>query len=174
MDYVPYDIAYYHDKLISKCALFTSEKAGLAKAHDLLPKGERSVSAMLNYFTSIGSGDSFRRMCVLDALILNIDRHLGNFGALIDNDTMSVIRMAPVFDNNRSLLFDMDIDQLKNTDWCIGTCTPRFGTDFISTARGMLTDNIRQDLEPLCDFSFGQHPNALSTIVREQVKRILD
>lgn len=38
MDYVPYDIAYYHDKLISKCALFTSEKAGLAKAHDLLPR----------------------------------------------------------------------------------------------------------------------------------------
>jgi hipA-like C-terminal domain len=30
--------------------------------------------------------------------------------------------MAPVFDNNRSLLFDMDDDQLKNTDWCIGTC----------------------------------------------------
>ena len=63
MDYVTYDIAYYHDTLISKCALFTSEKAGLAKAHDLLPKGERSVSAMLNYFTAIGSGDNFRRMC---------------------------------------------------------------------------------------------------------------
>ena len=52
----------------------------------------------------------------------NTDRHLGNFGALIDNDTISVIRMAPVFDNNRSLLFDMDDDQLKNTDRCIGTC----------------------------------------------------
>ena len=183
MDYVPYDIAYYHDTLISKCALFTSEKAGLAKAHDLLPKGERSVSAMLNYFTAIGSGDNFRRMCVLDALILNTDRHLGNFGALIDNDTMSVTQMAPVFDNNRSLLFDMDAGQLKNTDWCIGTCAPRFGIDFISTARGMLTGDIRQDVEALRGFSFEQHPRikaeearieALSAIVREQVKRILD
>ena len=45
----------------------------------------------------------------------NTDRHLGNFGALIDNDTMSITRMAPVFDNNRSLRFDMDDDQLKNT-----------------------------------------------------------
>ena len=45
----------------------------------------------------------------------NTDTHLGNFGALIDNDTMSITRMAPVFDNNRSLLFDMDDDQLKNT-----------------------------------------------------------
>ena len=25
MDYVPYDIAYYHNKLISKCALFTGK-----------------------------------------------------------------------------------------------------------------------------------------------------
>ena len=66
--------------------------------------------------------------------------------------------MAPVFDNNRSLLFDMDDDQLKNTDWCIGTCAPRFGTDFISTARGMLADDIRQDVEALRDFSFEQHP----------------
>ena len=40
-----------------------------------------------------------------------------NFGALIDNNTMSVIRMAPMFYNNRSLLFDMDIDQLKNTEF---------------------------------------------------------
>ena len=47
----------------------------------------------------------------------------------------------------------------------------------------MLTDNIHQDLEALRDFCFEQHPKikaeearieALSTIVREQVKRILD
>ena len=96
---------------------------------------------------------------------------------------MSVTQMAPVFDNNRSLLFDMDAGQLKNTDWCIGTCAPRFGIDFISTARGMLTGDIRQDVEALRGFSFEQHPRikaeearieALSAIVREQVKRILD
>ena len=53
----------------------------------------------------------FRRM-VLDAVILNIDRHLGNFGVLFDTDTMEIQTMAPVFDNNRSLLFDLDDDQL--------------------------------------------------------------
>ena len=43
--------------------------------------------------------------------------------------------MAPVFDNNRSLLFDMDDDQLKNTDWCIGTCAHEINTSTNTRAR---------------------------------------
>lgn len=33
---------------------------------------------------------------MLDALTLNIDRHYGNFGVLIDNDTMDILQMDPV------------------------------------------------------------------------------
>ena len=79
---------------------------------------DRTISGFLKYFESIGSGDAFRRMCILDALILNTDRHSGNFGVLYQNDTMQVQKMAPVFDNNRSLLFDLDDGQLQNTEWC--------------------------------------------------------
>lgn len=182
LPHVPYELAFYHEKLISKCRLFTDEATGLVKAHDVIPKGERTVAAMLDYFSSIGSEDAFRRMCVLDALILNTDRHLGNFGVLVENDTQRVLQMAPVYDNNRSLLFDMDDEQLKNKKWCIGTCAPRFGTDFIATARGMLTDAIRRDVKELTDFCFAQHPHIsaneerlcrLSVIVQEQVRRVL-
>ena len=80
---------------------------------------ERTISHLLRYFENLGSGDSFRRMCILDALILNSDRHIGNFGVLYDNDTMQVQRMAPVFDNNRSMLFDLDNDQLKKLEVCV-------------------------------------------------------
>ena len=79
---------------------------GLARAATLTK--DRTISGFLRYFESIGSGDAFRRMCVLDALILNVDRHSGNFGVLYDNGTMQVQKMTPVFDNNRSLLFDLD------------------------------------------------------------------
>lgn len=183
-DYAPYDLAFYHDKLISKCKLFTSEKEGLVKAYDVLDRKKRTVASMLRYFDSIGSGDAFRRMCVLDALILNIDRHLGNFGVLVDNDTMKVLRMAPVYDNNRSLLFDMDTDQLKyRMDWCIHTCKPRFGVGFLQTAKGLLTEDIRQDLEKMRTFEFHQHPyisaeqerlDLLSKVVCRQVELILE
>lgn len=177
---VPYDLSFYHGKLVSKCKLFTSEQYGLAKAAVLTQ--ERSVSGFLRCFESIGSGDLFRRMCVLDALILNIDRHSGNFGVLYDNDTMQVRQMAPVFDNNRSLLFDLDDDQLKDTAWCIRHCSPRFGTDFVITARGLMTDAIRNDLQNLKTFCFASHPDItidaqrldrLNKIVQHQLTHIL-
>ncbi len=76
-----------------------------------------------------------RRMFVLDALILNIDRHLGNVGFLFDNDSMRIEGMAPVYDNNRSLLFQFDTETLeKNPEWCISKCEPRISGDFIKTA----------------------------------------
>lgn len=177
---VPYELDFYHGELISKCPLFTSEQYGLAKA-SVLTK-ERTISGFLRYFEGIGSGDAFRRMCILDALILNIDRHSGNFGVLYDNATMQVQKMAPVFDNNRSLLFDLDSDQLKNVEWCIRRCSPRLGSDFIATARGLLTDSIRGDLQNLRTFCFANHPEIpidparlerLSRIIQHQLEKIL-
>lgn len=177
---VLYNLGFYHGKLISKCPLFTSEKYGLAKAAVLTK--DRTISGFLRYFESIGSGNAFRRMCILDALILNTDRHSGNFGVLYDNDTMQVQRMAPVFDNNRSLLFDLDSEQLRQTEWCIHHCAPRLGSDFIATARGLLTDVIRSDLKKLKGFRFEAHPSILleaerldrlNTIVQLQLDKIL-
>lgn len=177
---VPYDLGFHHGALISKCPLFTSEQFGLAKAAVLTK--ERTISGFLRYFESIGSGEAFRRMCIFDALILNIDRHSVNFGVLYDNDTLQVQKMAPVFDNNRSLIFDLDNDQLKNMEWCIRHCSPRLGSDFIATARGLLTDAILPDLKNLKDFRFTGHPaiqieperiDRLNLILQCQLNKIL-
>ncbi len=90
--------------------------------------------------------------------------------------------MAPVFDNNRSLLFDLDSDQLKHTEWAIRHCAPRLGSDFIATARGLLTDAIRRDLKNLTVFRFSGHPvlsieqerlAGLDTILQYQLDKIL-
>ena len=175
-----YDLGFHHGALISKCPLFTSEQYGLAKAAVLTK--DRTISGFLSYFERIGSGDAFRRMCILDALILNVDRHSGNFGVLYDNDTLQVQKMAPVFDNNRSLLFDLDSNQLKNAEWCIRHCAPRLGSDFIATARGLLTDDILADLKNLKTFHFTSHPqivieperlDRLTAIVQHQLAKIL-
>ena len=121
-------------------------------------------------------------MCVLDAVILNTDWHYGNFGVLFDTDTLEIQGMAPVFDHNRSLLPELDNDQLADPAWYLRRCKPRLGQDFLRNARGLLTDDIRQDLIDLKDFAFQQHPrihaeqarlDALSKIVQEQVRLIL-
>lgn len=38
-------------------------------------------------------------MLVFDAVILNEDRHFGNFGLLVDSHTNKIIAPAPIFDN---------------------------------------------------------------------------
>lgn len=155
--YVDYDLAYYHDKLVSKCALFTDEQTGLVKASAVF-QGEQTIPRLLEFFASLGCDDAFRRMCVLDALTLNPDRHYGNFGFLFDNDTMEIKTMAPVFDNNRALFPELDEEQLAAPDWYVDHCRPKLGRDFILTAKGLLTDSIRTDLEALRNFSFENHP----------------
>ena len=49
-----YDLGFHHGELISKCALFTSERYGLAKAAVLTK--DRTIAGFLRYFESIGSG----------------------------------------------------------------------------------------------------------------------
>ena len=166
---------------MSKCPLFTSESTGLAKASAVF-RGEQTVPRLLERCESLGCEDTFRRMCVLDALTLNPDRHYGNFGFLFDNETMKLDTMAPVFDNNRALFPELDEDQLAEPDWYVEHCRPKLGRDFIITARGLLTEEIRADLERLRDFSFANHPQhpisqnrleLLSGLVRCQLERIL-
>lgn len=180
-DAVAYDMKFSHGRLVSTCPLFTSETAGLAKMA-AVNRGEHTIAGLLDYFASIGSEDAFRRMMVLDAVILNIDRHLGNFGVLFDTDTMEIQTMAPVFDNNRSLLFDLDDDQLDHAERYISRLTPRLGTDFVIAARALLTDAIRSDLVNLQGFVFKQHPDIpvegerlekLSRVVNGQIRKIL-
>lgn len=180
---VPYDMAFHHGKLICKCPLFTSEAVGLAKASALFHGEDRTIPELLLFFEGIGSGDAFRRMCVLDAVILNPDRHYGNFGVLFDTETMELLEMAPVFDHNRSLFPELDMDQLAMPERYLKHCRPRLGRDFLVTARGLLTDGIRRDLKRLEGFVFQQHPDiqaeqerldALSGIVQGQIKRILE
>ena len=179
---VHYDLGFYHQKLISKCRLFTDEAHGLAKISDF-PDRPNSVSGLLKLYEKFGAEDVLRRMFVLDALILNTDRHLGNFGFLFDNQTMEVKTAAPMFDHNRSLLFDLDEDQLARPEWYVGKCRPRIGVDFIKTAKGMLTDEIRQELKNLDGFRFAPHPTielpkgrleALNAVVERQRRAILE
>ena len=180
-DSVAYDMGSYHGKLVSICELFTNEALGLAKASALF-QGEQTIPRLLRFFDSIGSGDLFRRMCVLDAVIFNPDRHHGNFGVLFDTGNMQVYGMAPVFDHNQCLFFDLDNEQLQRPEWFLRKCRPRIGKDFVLMARNLLTDEIRSDLLRLKGFSFTQHDtikaeqdrlDALSMIVRKQAEGIL-
>ena len=153
---VHYDLDMYRGKLISKCNLFTDENMGYVPYHKINPNVV-SMKEMVRDFEVIGSGDAFRRMVILDALIFNTDRHLGNFGFLVDNQTQKIVRMAPVFDHNQALLPYAKDKHLASLSSYLPSRVPVLGDDFNTFANAMLTPEIKRDLLNLHGFTFKRH-----------------
>lgn len=160
---VKYETVKFRGAIASKCHLFTSEEVGYCPIYKVLRADQRGIGDMLRYFSSIDSGDTFRRMLVFDALTINPDRHYGNFGVLFDNDTMDVLKIAPVFDFNRALLPLSEVTDFlpKNINFLRGE-TPKIGLDFNRVAHELLTPSIIRDLKELRGFKFQRNlPYAL-------------
>lgn len=181
-DNVSYDLITHHGKLASSCKLFTDEKTGFTPVWKILSNKSTPVD-ILDYFDSIGAGESFRRMLVLDALILNTDRHMGNYGILVDNDTQDVIGMAPVFDNNQALLPYAEQQDFKDMDRYLESRPTKIGTDFNETAHWALTHGIKKDLNNLRGFRFTRHRKynlpeerlqILEDVIDKQITRIIN
>lgn len=192
--WVDYDIAAYRGSIVSRCKMFTSIEKGFVPAYKLFDMSRYcGYEEILKFCSSLGVEEDFRRMVVLDAVIFNVDRHMGNFGFIVDNDTFQILGFAPMFDHNRSLLagaVETDFEAFDKYRQGIGHM---LGGAFTDVARRLLTPAIRRDLEMLSDFSFtpqdkmGERCSApptkykfpedrlsfLSKAVREQVREIL-
>lgn len=169
-------------EVVSKCRLFTSEQIGFLPFAKL-PGEYHYLSQIEDVYKQYHCLEEFRRMIVLDAVILNTDRHQGNHGFFIDNAAQEILGMAPVFDHNQSLLSDLTNDQFwQEADLRVSTKAPKLGIDFIKTAARMLTPEIAEDLKHLFDFHFKRHPlynlpedrlQKLEQIVANQASQIL-
>lgn len=181
-DFVDYSLTTLHKKTASKCELFTDEKNGFVSLSTLF---QRRVTPreMLEYYSSIGSEDAFRRMIVFDAVTFNTDRHMGNHGVTFDNDSLTVKRMAPVFDNNQSLLPYAEDEDFQQIGIYLESKIPRIGDDFVNIAKAVMTSEIRSDLINLQGFKFSyvesdrfsrQRLLAIEKIINRQIGGILN
>ena len=91
LDHVDYGLSRYKKVLCSTCPLFTSDKYGYLPAGRVVNK-EAALRDL-----------RFAPVFFFDALIFNTDRHMGNFGFRVDNDTNEIIGPAPIFDNGYGL-----------------------------------------------------------------------
>lgn len=179
--YVDYNLMNYHNELASSCRLFSDENTGYTPIVNLLGINS-TVIDIINYFDSIGSGELFRSMIVLDGISLNQDRHLKNYGVLFDNDTLEIKGMAPVFDNNMSLLpFAMN-DDFNNLEGYLMDKGPKFGSNWIEIASYCLTPRLKRILTNLKGFRFSppsefnlpnERIDMLNKIVNSQINKIL-
>ncbi len=149
--HVPYSVVKFHGQLACKCPLFTSEQEGFVSAHRFFNR-IFDVDDMLQFCAAHGCEESFREMIAMDAVMANVDRHAGNYGFMVNNDTGEVLRMAPLFDHNMACLpMMMEGDDF---DWYLSMIGPKIGTGFIPIARELMTPQIRSKLVALKDFEY--------------------
>lgn len=87
--------------IVSKSLKFTSENKSFIPI-EFINTDINSIDALYDYFCSIGSEKLYLQMVLLDALVMNPDRHTENFGIILDKD-LNITGMAPIFDNNLAL-----------------------------------------------------------------------
>ena len=85
LHYVDYGLSKWKGKLCSTCLLFTNENIAYIPVGRIIKTG--GIESVIDYYKKLGESyyQELLDMLVFDAVILNEDRHFGNFGFLIDN-----------------------------------------------------------------------------------------
>ncbi|WP_300081244.1 XRE family transcriptional regulator [uncultured Thomasclavelia sp.] len=154
LHYVEYGLSKWKGKLCSTCELFTSLDKSFIPIGRLVKTG--GIEAVRSYYQSLGENfyQEFIDMLVFDAVILNEDRHFGNFGLLIDNQTNKIVAPAPIFDNGLSLLCYAMEDDFKNINNYIETRQPASYQDFIAYVKPLMNSRQKEKVRKLLDFHF--------------------
>lgn len=179
---VSYQLTYLHDKLASRCNLFTNEMQGYVPFAKLADIKKLDFEEIFRFFAERGAEQAFREMIVIDALCFNEDRHAGNFGMMFNNDTLELLEMSPIFDLNISLLAHVRDDELSNIGDALYVRKPVFGYDFTRIGQVGCNDLLRDRVKDMRDFSFSfrgdetfspERVRILENIVRKQAEAIL-
>lgn len=159
---IPYGILKFHDRIVSSCPLFTNEKVGYVPIDVLVPKDiDVKTNKFLRVCSEIYGQETFEDLMVFDALIGNIDRHTGNFGMLIDNNTLEILAPAPIFDNGLGIIGRHFKKELSiKDDW--ENSRSAFGLGLNAQLKLYLRPRHMDMLERLVDFKFER--NALCDI----------
>lgn len=153
---VNYNLVEYRNSLSTKCRLFTSEKYGYVPASGL--SCEKTVPGIFEYFTELGFDNKLKNMFVGDSVIMNEDRHLGNFGVLVDNETFEIVDFAPIFDHNISMLCYADRFDLENIDAYLKYRGHKLEDgNFIDFGKAFLTPENKKMLNNIYGYEIEKH-----------------
>ncbi|MDR3278163.1 MAG: XRE family transcriptional regulator [Oscillospiraceae bacterium] len=166
---VKYGLSRWRGILGSTCELFTNINTAyvpIATAARSYCKNESSQNYYLacekwykDFDCENGTNlyDYFASTLVFDSLILNEDRHLGNFGLLRDNHSGKIISNAPIFDNGISLFNYSSIQELRKIDAHRRAYANYFKESFDIQAKHYGGALQLAQLSKLADFKFKRH-----------------
>jgi hypothetical protein len=90
--------------VVTECKCYTNEKIGTVNASSLGLSSYEDVITYSGKMFGDSGAEKIVDMLFLDCLILNTDRHFGNIEFFMNNRTLEIVGVAPIFDNNNSLL----------------------------------------------------------------------
>lgn len=86
-------------KPYSRCEVFTNEKYGLIEYGNTV-YSKQEFTKFLKMINNSTDKETIRDMLMIDSIILNPDRHDFNLGFIINNDTLDIKCIAPIYDND--------------------------------------------------------------------------
>lgn len=179
--HIPYGLSRWKGQLCSTCELFTSKEISFVPASTIIRSSK--ISQIIDWYASHGWKDDLADMLVLDAVIRNVDRHLGNFGFLVENRTNQLLKPAPIFDNGLSLYcyaMDNELDSIAEQE---KTLAPALYADFDEVALHVAGAKQKQGLRHLLNFRFKKHSRynlsdarlkALEAAVQRKARQLLE
>lgn len=158
-EHINYDLKMFHNQLVSSCEIFTSENEGYLPIYTLLDESIKNYNKLrlMREIPKIYGENAFNDLMVFDALIMNIDRHLGNFGMIVDNDTGEILRPAPIFDNGLSFMATLDKNDFCNIANSLDKDISYFELQFDEQLKIFIEPRHAKNLQKLSSFNFKRH-----------------
>ena len=158
-EHINYDLKMFHNQLVSTCPIFTNENEGYIPIFYLLEKKDRKLKGvdLVDKLEVIYDKDKLEDLFLFDALICNIDRHLGNFGMIVDNNTRKILRPAPIFDNGCSILNLLYKSDLQDIASVLLSQKSYLEFSFNRQLKTFAQQRHIPNLEKLSNFTFQRH-----------------
>ena len=182
---VHYGLERWCHMISSTCRLFTDIDTSYVPVGMIVKDG--GIDECIDFYRSMGDDfyQQLASMLCFDAVILNEDRHFGNFGVLRDNHTGEITAPAPMFDNGVSLLcYAMESDFKTGIHEYIRSRANPYGSKrkFMELAKSVIGPVQKKQLKRLIGFRFTESSledlpswrlEALEEIIQERVRDLL-
>lgn len=157
LDVTHYNLGKWRGKLNSTCEIFSSKRLSFIPICHLVSEG--GWRAVLDYYRDLGDQfyNSLVDMLIFDIIIVNTDRHFGNFGFLVDSYTNEIVKNAPIFDNGLSLFYDALENDMDSLERYAQTKYMKNANDFMLFAETIIDSRVKGRLKKLINFRFTKH-----------------
>lgn len=120
IDYVSYTIEVRNHTLLSKCECFIDKDTEFISAYAILKYSGISFTNQCGFYEEYVSilekngikdvEEKLAKMFILDYIIVNKDRHLGDFGVIRNVNTLKWQDIAPNFDSGQAMYSQKEVD----------------------------------------------------------------